>query len=181
MDCNDVGAEYMEACLDNTRLVDVVEGSRIEDLERYVPIMPRGGRDVPLAVQVNFFDCGGIAVGVCMSHQLADANSLVMFVNRWASVCRDDCKTISLSQPILELTSRFPPVNFSQHPSPPPPPPTRMDVPQKVITKRYTFDKKILINRPKGGIIWTGLGEPYTGRGHFGFSMEASYRDSDKS
>lgn len=31
-----------------------------------------------VAIQVNFFDCGGMAVNVCMSHNIADGSSITV-------------------------------------------------------------------------------------------------------
>ncbi|KAH8677627.1 hypothetical protein BX600DRAFT_430964 [Xylariales sp. PMI_506] len=41
-----------------------------------------------LAVQVNVFACGGYAIGVKVAHPLADIKSLMIFVHRWAAICR---------------------------------------------------------------------------------------------
>ncbi|KAL0406635.1 UNVERIFIED_CONTAM: Stemmadenine O-acetyltransferase [Sesamum latifolium] len=99
VDCNDAGAEYVEAWFNNVQLSDVVEKSGKEELKQYVPLEPSGGEDIPLAVQVSFFGCGGMAIGVCLSHSLADAMSLVTFINAWAAACRGDAKTIAVTQP----------------------------------------------------------------------------------
>ncbi|KAI3465969.1 hypothetical protein Pfo_022632 [Paulownia fortunei] len=139
VDCNDAGAEYVEARFNDDRILDVVENPRTEELKTYVPAVPSGGEDIPLAVQVNFFGCTGIAIGVCMSHRLADAMSLVTFINAWAAACRGDAETISVTQPSFKLASRFPPADFSRFcPSGAPPPP------QKIVTKRFTFNEQKL-------------------------------------
>lgn len=39
-----------------------------------------------LAVKVTRFDCGGVALGIKMTHSLADATSLVGFMHDWADV-----------------------------------------------------------------------------------------------
>ncbi|KAG8364795.1 hypothetical protein BUALT_Bualt18G0035900 [Buddleja alternifolia] len=91
VDCNDQGAEYFEARFNDAQLSDIIQNPYTT--QEYVPAVPRGCCDIPLAVQVNFFGCGGTAIGVCMSHKLADATSLVMFINAWAAACRGDLKT----------------------------------------------------------------------------------------
>ncbi|KAK4387190.1 Stemmadenine O-acetyltransferase [Sesamum angolense] len=142
VDCNDAGAEYVEAWFNNVQLSDVIEKSGTEELKQYVPVEPCGGGDVPLAVQVSFFSCGGTAIGLCLSHRVADAMSLVTFINAWAAACRGETKTIALTQPTFSLASRFPPADFSKYfPSgalpPSPPPPT-------IVTKRFVFDEQKL-------------------------------------
>ncbi|KAL2247266.1 vinorine synthase-like [Sesamum indicum] len=146
VDCNDAGAEYVEAWFNNVQLSDVVEKSGTEELKQYVPVEPSGGPDIPLAVQVSFFGCGGTAIGVCLSHRVADAMSLVTFINAWAAACRGDTETIAVTEPTFGLASRFPPADFSKYfpsraPQPPPPPPPR---PEKIVTKRFVFNEQKL-------------------------------------
>ncbi|CAI9095341.1 OLC1v1031271C1 [Oldenlandia corymbosa var. corymbosa] len=40
----------------------------------------------PLLVQVNYFECGRVAITVSISHKVADASSISAFVNDWASM-----------------------------------------------------------------------------------------------
>ncbi|KAL0406628.1 UNVERIFIED_CONTAM: Stemmadenine O-acetyltransferase [Sesamum latifolium] len=108
VDCNDAGAEYVEAWFNNVQLS---EKSGKEELKQYVPLEPSGGGDIPLAVQVSFFGCGGMAIGFCLSHRLADAMSLVTFINAWAAACRGEAKTIAVTQP----PSVWPPVSHPQN------------------------------------------------------------------
>ncbi|KAI3465967.1 hypothetical protein Pfo_022630 [Paulownia fortunei] len=139
VDCNDAGAEYVEAWFNDYRIMDVVENPRTEELKQYVPAAPSGSGDIPLAVQVSFFGCKGTAIGVCMSHRVADAMSLVTFINAWAAACRGDAKTIAVTQPSFNLASRFAPADFSGFfPSGAPPPP------QQIVTKRFTFNEQKL-------------------------------------
>jgi hypothetical protein len=39
-------------------------------------------------VQINLFSCGGYGIGVKLAHQLADAQSLMVFVHKWAANAR---------------------------------------------------------------------------------------------
>ncbi|KAL7103875.1 hypothetical protein ACP275_08G207500 [Erythranthe tilingii] len=143
VDCNDAGAEYSEARFSEDRISDVVENPVVEELVKYVPAAPYGGGDVPLAVQVSFFGCKGVAVGVCMSHRVADAMSLVTFVNAWAAVCRRDAKTVDFIEPTFDLATRFPPADFSRFfpPEAPSPPPAAAE---NIVTKRLIFDEQKL-------------------------------------
>ncbi|KAA8542164.1 hypothetical protein F0562_023316 [Nyssa sinensis] len=72
VDCNDAGVEYVEAQV-HALLSEVIEKPTMEELKQYLPIEPYGTvgtsmvcREVPLllAVQVNFFKCGGMAIGI---------------------------------------------------------------------------------------------------------------------
>ena len=86
--------------------------------------------DIVLAIQVNIFKCGGIAIGVCISHKVADASSVVTFVNGWAAVARRDTHMVC---PQFGLANLFPPINLSGfNPS------TGMTK-EKILTKRFVF------------------------------------------
>lgn len=62
---------------------------------------------MPLAVQFSFFGCDGIIVGVSMSNKLANMMLMVAFINVWATACCGDSKTIVVTKPSFEVTSRF--------------------------------------------------------------------------
>ncbi|KAI8002211.1 Stemmadenine O-acetyltransferase [Camellia lanceoleosa] len=63
--------------------------------------------DLLLAVQVNFFHCGGMAIGLCTSYKIADALSVVMFMKFWAAVSLGDHS--NLVYPQFGLANIFPP------------------------------------------------------------------------
>ncbi|KAB1203564.1 Vinorine synthase [Morella rubra] len=44
--------------------------------------------------QVNSFACGGIAIGVLVSHIIADIAALSVFLKGWAATCREGCETV---------------------------------------------------------------------------------------
>ncbi|KAL4567411.1 hypothetical protein LXL04_022995 [Taraxacum kok-saghyz] len=99
VDCNDNGADFLEASIDS-KLSDFLTKSKHEDLDQLFPhglvdYRSKRGDDHdlqsddkvnPLAVQVNHFECGGVAVAVSLSHKIADAASLGHFVNDWAEM-----------------------------------------------------------------------------------------------
>ncbi|KAL0403859.1 UNVERIFIED_CONTAM: Stemmadenine O-acetyltransferase [Sesamum radiatum] len=122
VDCNDDGVEYVElrvhACMSDVAHFDLEPA----ELQKYVPVEPYGlleshskGEVIPLSIQVNLFDCGGIAIGVCISHKIADIESLVMFMNAWATTCRHGSMQASI-RPCFDLTRRFPPLDPSPFP-----------------------------------------------------------------
>ncbi|KAL9468823.1 hypothetical protein ACSS6W_010517 [Trichoderma asperelloides] len=59
-----------------------------------------------MIVQVTLLGNGGFAVAVKMAHPLGDAHSLMLFMRRWASICRDEFTkqdlTKDLEYPIFE-------------------------------------------------------------------------------
>ncbi|KAL4592466.1 hypothetical protein LXL04_005462 [Taraxacum kok-saghyz] len=93
VDCNDNGAEFLEASVDRT-LSEFLQNSQHEDLDQFFPhglVNEKSNRRddddldvIPLAVQVNHFECGGVAVAVSLSHKIADACSLAHLISDWA-------------------------------------------------------------------------------------------------
>lgn len=147
VDCNDSGALFVEAQVHALLSQTIESSATLEELEQYLPIKPFANcddpkRDIVLAVQINFFECGGIGIGVCISHKVADLMSLVTFVNAWAATCRGERKLIP--QPNFHLGSHhFPPRHIPRAPS------SKIEnlmlVKEKVGTKRFLFDKKKLV------------------------------------
>ncbi|KAL0464255.1 UNVERIFIED_CONTAM: Vinorine synthase [Sesamum latifolium] len=91
--CDDGGVEFVEARA-NARLRDVVHDVKLEEFQKYLPVDPHRVIHVRegtlFMVQINFFDCGGVAVAACVSHVVADGSSLVDFMNAWAATCRGE-------------------------------------------------------------------------------------------
>ncbi|CAJ1935609.1 unnamed protein product [Sphenostylis stenocarpa] len=53
-----------------------------------------------VAIQINCFACGGIAISVCMCHKVGDAATLSNFVNDWAAFNRQNEKQEQLPFPV---------------------------------------------------------------------------------
>lgn len=68
------------------QLLEFIQNPEPCELNRLVPFELDNVTDVIFGVQFNVFDCGGIAIGACLSHQIADGLSLFTFLNFWASV-----------------------------------------------------------------------------------------------
>ncbi|XP_054804607.1 acyltransferase Pun1-like [Prosopis cineraria] len=109
---------------------------------------PRG----PLfAVQVNHFVCRGMAISVCVSHKVADGNTIFNFVQDWATITRkfessDDKKegeeTVII--PRFDVASIFPLGDLPSYPE--------LDIPKdNIICKRFILDAS-LIQSPKAMI-----------------------------
>ncbi|KAG5521930.1 hypothetical protein RHGRI_034223 [Rhododendron griersonianum] len=101
-------------------------------LNKLLPCELEDSGDLLLAIQVNKFDCGGIGIGVCFSHIIMDAISIVTFMNSWAAVGRGDrCNAVL---PSFNLASLFPPKdilsNFNR----------KVGIAkEKIVTKRFVF------------------------------------------
>ncbi|XP_055835299.1 acylsugar acyltransferase 3-like [Solanum dulcamara] len=93
VDCNDQGVEYLNVQI-NCPMSQVLNNPYVEALDVVFP------QDLPwnttsldrsaLVVQLTHFNCGGLAVSVCISHKIADGYSIGQFLKDWASTTRDD-------------------------------------------------------------------------------------------
>nr|XP_027109682.1 vinorine synthase-like [Coffea arabica] len=143
IDANDAGALFVEAQV-HSNLLQVIEKPSMDEMKQYLPLEPNGSghgiteaNTILLAVQINIFDCGGLAIGVQMSHKIADGTSLVAFMNAWAANCRGDAE---IHQSSLDLTSLFPPKDVLNSGFKP----TVGITKEKITTKRFVFDREKL-------------------------------------
>ncbi|KAK4835721.1 hypothetical protein QYF36_013584 [Acer negundo] len=91
IDCNDEGVEYAEALV-NGKLSQILQGQfEIKDLNRFVPDhnqVEESATSPQVAVQINIFNCGGIAIGLLTSHRTMDGFTFSSFTNGWAKACK---------------------------------------------------------------------------------------------
>ncbi|KAI3725542.1 hypothetical protein L1987_65332 [Smallanthus sonchifolius] len=107
IDCNDVGASYVLALV-HGRCDDFLRQPDHLFMNRFLPIEPSfDGSNVgaPVTnVQVNIFKCGGIAIGVCISHNILDGAAFYTFLKGWANMA---CGS-EVIYPNLTASSIFP-------------------------------------------------------------------------
>ncbi|XVE56643.1 hypothetical protein DITRI_Ditri04bG0027000 [Diplodiscus trichospermus] len=108
IDCNDDGATYVEAQVAIDMSV-VVEEPEVGLLRQLLPCDQDNSQSV-LAIQVNYFACGGMAVCVCINHTVADASAVATFLKSWAAVACGGNLTDTLA---LDCTSLFPQQDLS--------------------------------------------------------------------
>ncbi|KAK8664591.1 hypothetical protein V6N13_084372 [Hibiscus sabdariffa] len=122
VDCNDEGAVFVEARV-SCEMSFVVDEPENEVLQRLLPLNPHdhqapssaGGDDpVMLGVQVNYFACGGVAIGVCISHVVADGAAAAGFLKAWARFACGSPDTIETESVVYDCGSRFPPQDLSE-------------------------------------------------------------------
>ncbi|CAK9172672.1 unnamed protein product, partial [Ilex paraguariensis] len=138
IDCDDTGVEYVEAQA-HAQLSEVIAEPSMEELKQFLPVEPYSStgtvKETLLAIQINFFDCGGMAIGINMSHKIADGSSLITFMNAWASKSRGDSKYLG---PNFDIDSLFPPRDLSGFI------PSAVLSKEKIVTRRFVFDKSKL-------------------------------------
>ncbi|KAF8040715.1 hypothetical protein BT93_B2826 [Corymbia citriodora subsp. variegata] len=109
VDCNDEGALYVEARV-RCELSDILANPVPRAMNRFLPLEMDDVRDLAVAVQVNFFECGGLALSLLISHKIADALSIFTFLDAWAAAARGDTDIIDPCFGSFEL---FPPIKLS--------------------------------------------------------------------
>ncbi|KAI3745706.1 hypothetical protein L6452_08112 [Arctium lappa] len=108
IDCNDVGAYYALALV-RLRLNEFLSHPDLKLTDRLLPFRPSfeasgiGARVTN--VQVNIFECGGIAIGFCISHKIVDASALYTFLKGWTNMA---CGAKQVVYPNFTSHSLFP-------------------------------------------------------------------------
>ncbi|KAK7280912.1 hypothetical protein RIF29_08485 [Crotalaria pallida] len=136
IDCNDEGIPYKEAKV-NRKLVEVINNPRPEELNHFVPFQPDDITDVTFGVQLNVFECGGIAIGACLSHQIGDGLSHFTFLNTWAAIAKGPQRD-ALPNPQFILAKIFPPINISGFD------PRSGVMKENIICKLFVFDASVI-------------------------------------
>ena len=95
IDYYDEGIPYNEAQI-HCCLSDFLQHPKMESLIHFLPCCPYSKEPkpmevAPLAVQVNIFDCGGIAIGFAVSHKFIDGTTMSAFLNNWAATAGGPC------------------------------------------------------------------------------------------
>ncbi|CAL5390465.1 unnamed protein product [Camellia sinensis] len=115
VDCNDAGAEYVEARA-NCTLSDLLQQPDPKTLSHFcaVPQLPSSTTNSTpfLVVHATFLKCGGMALGISISHKITDAATFSSFIKAWAD-------TALLGSPVLvpdfiAISSHFPPATTEE-------------------------------------------------------------------
>ncbi|KAE8023617.1 hypothetical protein FH972_009292 [Carpinus fangiana] len=130
IDCNDEGVYYVEAEA-KSQLVEFLQDPIPAEINKFLPFELDDVNEFPLVVQVTFFTCGGIAVGLGMSHKVGDGLSLFMFINSWAAIARGDGHTVT---PRFASATFFPPRSLTGFE------PRTGIVKENIVAKRFLFD-----------------------------------------
>ncbi|RLM59034.1 shikimate O-hydroxycinnamoyltransferase-like [Panicum miliaceum] len=118
LDCNGEGALFVEADAAGTAGDDYGDFAPTPELKRLVPAVECAD-DVSafplLVLQVTYFKCGGVCLGVGTQHHVSDGLSAAHFINSWSALCRG---TRIASMPFVDRTllrARDPPTPQFEH------------------------------------------------------------------
>jgi len=91
VECNDEGVVFTE-CRVPMELSSLLKNPDLHQINHLFPCDPfnpaRETLTGNMAVQLNQFTCGGLALGVCFSHKIADASAAASFLTAWAASSR---------------------------------------------------------------------------------------------
>ncbi|KAF5469296.1 hypothetical protein F2P56_013380 [Juglans regia] len=137
IDYDDSGVEFCEACI-GCKLSEVLQQFDAEILNKFLPFGAHNNdaktqsREVLLAIQYNIFQCGGLAIGVCVSHRIADGTSATTFLNAWSATSRGDAVAIC---PKFDLANFFPKKDMHWYNR------DNLLSKEKIVTRRLVFNK----------------------------------------
>ncbi|XP_057454675.1 stemmadenine O-acetyltransferase-like [Lotus japonicus] len=110
IECNDNGANFVEAKV-NCPLSIFLGQPQLNLLHKFLPIelfsQESNSENYVTHIQVNFFECGGIAIGMCISHRIVDGAAMSTFLKEWSCRARG-CNCNQLPQPNFIGYSLFP-------------------------------------------------------------------------
>ncbi|KAH7515589.1 hypothetical protein FEM48_Zijuj10G0042600 [Ziziphus jujuba var. spinosa] len=145
IDCNDEGALFVEAKM-ACNLSEVLTQPDAELLNHFLPTNdPKTLELVPgcmALIQLTSFQCGGIAISVCLSHKLTDVSSLVNILHSWSSTARGSCEATLPPSPVFVGDSLLQPRGLPSFMSRQ----NFMPPPGKLKTKRFVFEASKIAN-----------------------------------
>ncbi|XP_038686643.1 stemmadenine O-acetyltransferase-like [Tripterygium wilfordii] len=156
IDCTDEGAMFIETRV-NCPLSDVLRNPNFDQFKEFQPLevgLPTAtGTSTLLFVQANFFECGGMAIGVRLVHKIADATTFMTFMKIWASIAREADEVANLE--LFAGAILFPPMDYKF--------PSIADVPliryESCVLKRLLFSASN-IDALKAKIASTSVQQP---------------------
>ncbi|PKI78359.1 hypothetical protein CRG98_001302 [Punica granatum] len=160
VDLHGGGALFVKARVPGAPLSGFLANPDLDLIGNLLPLDPYnvGGSDsksdlVVTAIQASIFECGGISLGVCISHRVADGATLSTFLDYWAASSIGSSR--KLVSPSLDAAILFPPRDeFRDH--------AQNDVirKEKVVTKRFVFESSSLASLRESAAKGSSIGKP---------------------
>ncbi|XP_027362479.1 vinorine synthase-like [Abrus precatorius] len=114
VDCNDEGVLFIESKI-SCSLTNILEHPKVNLLKKLLPLDPFGSRvnngndeeSAMMAIQVSELSCGGIVLGVCLLHKVADGIATASFLNAWVEMA-NKVNDNTIIKPYMEASLLFP-------------------------------------------------------------------------
>ncbi|XP_047975612.1 stemmadenine O-acetyltransferase-like [Salvia hispanica] len=111
VDCNDAGIPFYEAEADCDLSQIITTRNPTNLKKKFLPALTTD--DLCLGIQATYLRCGGLAVGISLTHKVADGISIILFVNTWSALARD---RDGASLVKLDTATYAPPLDILQTP-----------------------------------------------------------------
>ncbi|CAJ2677626.1 unnamed protein product [Trifolium pratense] len=89
IECNDHGVSFLVTKIKN-KVSEILQNPSEKVLNSLFPDelqwKDMDWSDTLIAIQINGFSCGGMAIGICMSHKIGDVATLFNFMNDWSII-----------------------------------------------------------------------------------------------
>ncbi|URE48483.1 Transferase family [Musa troglodytarum] len=118
IDCNGEGVLFVEAEAPDATVDDFGDFAPTMEMKQLIPHVDYTGdiSSFPLLVlQVTYFKCGGVSLGVGMQHQVADGFSGLHFINSWSDIARGLDVAVPPFMDRSILRARDPPTPYFPH------------------------------------------------------------------
>ncbi|KAH7556972.1 hypothetical protein JRO89_XS11G0022300 [Xanthoceras sorbifolium] len=109
IDCDDYGVSFIQASIagDMSKLLTRPDFDLLEQLLPYKQHELLTSQ-FNMAIQLNYFSCGGFAICACFKHVIADASAAVSFMRSWSRIACGD-NDLKSEDVVLDFTSIVPP------------------------------------------------------------------------
>ncbi|GAA0141545.1 hypothetical protein LIER_35414 [Lithospermum erythrorhizon] len=107
IDCTEQGAHFAITKVKNINLSQFLTKLDIQVLPQLLPCGTgfESNQNEPSSritnIQVNQFECGGLAIGICISHKILDGTSLSTFLKSWAHAAYYNYSSASSEEKII--------------------------------------------------------------------------------
>ncbi|KAL6517748.1 hypothetical protein OROMI_033449 [Orobanche minor] len=112
IDCDDQGARFTTATVKSCLMGEFLDQSpNLKLIAKFLPCGPtrKGTADSCVTnIQASEFECGGICIGVCISHRVLDGASLSTFLRTWADFASPSTGERKIVLPDFSASTLFP-------------------------------------------------------------------------
>ncbi|MQL93384.1 hypothetical protein Taro_026036 [Colocasia esculenta] len=137
VNCHDEGIDFIQARA-RCPLSTVLQQPDAGMMDILLPCARRcdaaGCQEPLLIVKITTFECGGMALGFCHHHTVADGQSMALFLETWSAIARG-VPSAEVRRPALDVAAwAFPPLRR------PPPTSGMPSAGRQVVTRRFVLD-----------------------------------------
>ncbi|CAI0411084.1 unnamed protein product [Linum tenue] len=122
----EAGVPFVETRIQGHRVSEFLDPPKLEFLNKLLPVEPCCRHTEPgqlpppqVTVQMNTFDCGGIAIGLCFYHQTMDGATISTFLETWAAHSRQLITPDDSANKIAHVSAKDLSGGYSTFPPPP--------------------------------------------------------------